>query len=143
MIRFLSILAVLTVAVMFVTGCEKKQETPTAKSTGADDLLKNATDVAKDAAAKIPTELALCGKCGQIKGSPMCCKPGAKKCDKCGMAKGSPGCCKGIDFDKGDVTLCSKCGMPAGSDLCCKPDAAKCTKCGMAKGSPGCCAIKM
>ena len=36
---------------------------------------------------------ALCPKCGQIKGSDVCCKADAPKCDKCGMAKGSPGCC--------------------------------------------------
>ena len=36
----------------------------------------------------------LCAKCGQIKGSPVCCKEGAVKCDKCGKDKNSPGCCK-------------------------------------------------
>jgi rhodanese-related sulfurtransferase len=35
----------------------------------------------------------LCKKCGQIKGSPCCCKEGQPTCDKCGKAKGSPGCC--------------------------------------------------
>lgn len=36
---------------------------------------------------------ALCPKCGQIKGSAVCCKADAPKCGHCGMAKGSPGCC--------------------------------------------------
>ena len=37
---------------------------------------------------------ALCTKCGQIKGTDVCCKAGAEKCAKCGLDKGSPGCCK-------------------------------------------------
>ena len=36
----------------------------------------------------------LCLKCGQIKGSKLCCKPNQTKCSKCGLVKGSPGCCK-------------------------------------------------
>ncbi len=36
----------------------------------------------------------LCGKCGQIKGTDVCCKADAQKCSKCGLAKGAPGCCK-------------------------------------------------
>jgi len=46
----------------------------------------------KDAGEKCEAA-ALCPKCGQIKGSDVCCKADARKCDKCGMAKGSPGCC--------------------------------------------------
>lgn len=46
----------------------------------------------KDAGEKCATA-ALCPKCGQIKGSDVCCKADAPKCDQCGMAKGSPGCC--------------------------------------------------
>ena len=46
----------------------------------------------KDANEKFE-EAALCPKCGQIKGSAVCCKPDAVKCAKCGMAKGSSGCC--------------------------------------------------
>ena len=46
----------------------------------------------KDAGEKCETA-ALCSKCGQIKGSDVCCKTDAPKCDRCGMAKGSPGCC--------------------------------------------------
>jgi hypothetical protein len=37
---------------------------------------------------------AICPACGQIKGSALCCKPGAAKCPKCGLVKGSPGCCR-------------------------------------------------
>ena len=84
-----------------------------------------------------PTAKALCGGCGQIKGSAVCCKADAAKCDKCELAKGSPGCCK---ITKGkDAPLCAKCGQIKGTDVCCKADADKCAKCGMAKGSPGCC----
>lgn len=46
----------------------------------------------KDAGEKVETA-ALCPKCGQIKGSDICCKADATKCGKCGMVKGSPGCC--------------------------------------------------
>lgn len=35
---------------------------------------------------------ALCGKCGQVAGSELCCKEGAAACPKCGMHAGSPGC---------------------------------------------------
>ena len=37
--------------------------------------------------------LAICLKCGQIKGTDLCCKPDQLKCSKCNLAKGSPGCC--------------------------------------------------
>jgi len=37
---------------------------------------------------------ALCGKCGEIKGTDKCCRPNAKKCGGCGRIKGAPGCCK-------------------------------------------------
>ncbi|MBC8372708.1 MAG: hypothetical protein H8E53_03870, partial [Planctomycetes bacterium] len=39
-------------------------------------------------------DAALCAKCGQVKGTDVCCKAGTDKCGKCGLAKGSPGCCK-------------------------------------------------
>jgi len=39
--------------------------------------------------------VALCKKCGEIKGTDKCCKEeGREKCSDCGMFKGSPGCCK-------------------------------------------------
>jgi len=85
----------------------------------------------------------LCGKCGQVKGSAMCCcnKPDQERCAKCGLFKGSPGCCR---ITKGaPVTLCGKCGQVKGSDMCCckKPDQERCAMCGLFKGSPGCCRI--
>ncbi len=36
----------------------------------------------------------LCLKCGQVKGSKLCCKPDQTLCKSCGLVKGSPGCCK-------------------------------------------------
>ncbi len=82
---------------------------------------------------------ALCGNCGQLKGSDSCCQDGAETCSGCQLAKGSPGCCK---ITKGeDVALCSGCGQIKGSDVCCADTAEKCDKCDLAKGSPGCCKI--
>ena len=95
----------------------------------------------KAAALKGPPypDVTLCGKCGQVKGSPLCCKPGQTMCKKCGLVAGSPGCCT---IKKGDdVTLCGKCGQVKGSELCCKPGQEKCPKCGLSKGSPGCCKL--
>lgn len=45
-------------------------------------------------AAKCAKAPALCGSCGQIKGTDACCDPDAVKCANCGLDKGSPGCCK-------------------------------------------------
>ncbi len=84
----------------------------------------------------------ICAKCGQIKGTAMCCAPDAAICPKCGLVKGSPGCCKLPKGTTQDVLLCAMCGQIKGSVLCCKADAAICPKCGLAKGSPGCCRIK-
>jgi len=84
--------------------------------------------------------ISLCGMCGQIKGTDVCCVADAPKCSKCGLAKGSPGCCKLPQPGK-DAQLCSHCGQIKGTDVCCVADAPKCTKCGLAKGSPGCCKI--
>ncbi len=47
-----------------------------------------------DKAKAAVAEQALCGKCGQVKGSDSCCKADAEKCGACGLVKGSPGCCK-------------------------------------------------
>ena len=82
----------------------------------------------------------LCVKCGQIKGSDLCCKADQAKCEKCGLVKGSPGCCN-IPKDAKTASLCAKCGQIKGSELCCKPDQTKCEKCGLVKDSPGCCKI--
>ncbi|HUT25775.1 MAG TPA: thioredoxin family protein [Sumerlaeia bacterium] len=87
--------------------------------------------------------LALCPKCGQIKGTAKCCAKDAAKCPKCGLAEGSPGCCKDLKPTKGekDVLLCPKCGQVKGAAACCAKGAAKCPKCGLAKDSPGCCKL--
>ena len=39
-------------------------------------------------------DVTLCGKCGHVKGTEVCCQEGADTCGKCELAKGSPGCCK-------------------------------------------------
>ncbi|HDY65522.1 MAG TPA: hypothetical protein ENH84_04740 [Phycisphaerae bacterium] len=49
--------------------------------------------VEKTGGQTITSSPKICAKCGQIKGSDLCCKDGAKICSKCGLAKGSPGCC--------------------------------------------------
>ena len=84
--------------------------------------------------------LALCPKCGEIKGTAKCCKlEGRTKCAKCGLLKGSPGCCKFHAGAKTPVTLCPKCGEIKGGNACCKFEGrTKCAKCGLLKGSPGC-----
>ena len=82
----------------------------------------------------------LCIKCGQIKGSELCCKPNQTICSGCSLVKGSPGCCK-IPKDAQTVALCTKCGQIKGTELCCKLNQTTCSKCGLVKGSPGCCKI--
>ena len=92
---------------------------------------------------KPEVRLAVCAKCGEIKGAKACCNVDAMKCSKCNLAKGSPGCCKNLKPVKGEkeVLLCPKCGEQKGTENCCKVDAAKCAKCGLNKGAPGCCKI--
>ena len=86
------------------------------------------------------TSFFLCGDCGEVKETEVCCAEDAKKCDKCSLIAGSPGCCK---IEKGsDAKICTQCGQVAGSDACCDEDAEKCDKCNLAKGSPGCCKLK-
>jgi hypothetical protein len=80
----------------------------------------------------------LCKKCGQVAGSKLCCKEGAKTCKKCGLAKKSPGCCRIDKAAKGDIVVCKKCGQIAGSKKCCKKGAKICKKCNKVKKSPGC-----
>jgi len=109
-----------------LVGCNNGEEAPTTQPAGT---------------AKKPGTCVLCAKCGQIKGSELCCKAGAEKCSKCGLAKGSPGCCR-LNGATEAVCLCTYCGEIKGSDKCCKPGATKCTKCGLNMGSPGCCRIK-
>jgi len=91
--------------------------------------------------AKKPGTCVLCYKCGQVKGSPLCCKAGAEKCPRCGLHKGSPGCCR-LGGAKAAVCLCTYCGEIKGSAKCCKAGAQRCSRCGLHKGSPGCCRIQ-
>lgn len=84
----------------------------------------------------------LCLKCGQIKGSDLCCQPDQEKCSMCGLDKGSPGCCA-IPEGAAQAAICTHCGQIKGSELCCKPGQEKCSMCGLVKGSPGCCKLPM
>jgi hypothetical protein len=106
-------------ATIYVHGCKESDEEASDSKSGS---------------------IALCVKCGQIKGSEVCCKPEEARCTSCGLVKGSPGCCK-ISKDATTASLCSHCGQMKGSELCCKPNQATCSKCGLVKGSPGCCRI--
>ncbi len=90
--------------------------------------------------AKAADSVALCVKCGQIKGSDLCCKSTRDICSKCNLVKGAPGCCN-IPKGATEAAICTKCGQIKGTELCCKPNQADCDKCGLVKGSPGCCKI--
>ena len=94
-----------------------------------------------DGATVTLATVSLCGSCGQVKGSGVCCKADAKICGKCSLADGAPGCCIMKPGDK--VALCATCGHIAGADACCKEGAEKCAECQLVKGSPGCCKIKV
>lgn len=80
----------------------------------------------------------VCGKCGQVKGSEVCCKTTAQRCGRCGLVKGSPGCCV-LSAGSEDARLCGRCGEVEKTADCCVPGARRCTVCGKAKGAPGCC----
>ena len=54
----------------------------------------------KERGEKPELHLAICPKCGEIKGTSKCCKVGVAKCSKCGLAEGAPGCCKICSFIK-------------------------------------------
>jgi len=84
--------------------------------------------------------IALCIKCGQIKGDALCCKPDQTACTGCGLVKGSIGCCK-IPKGATEAAICTKCGQIKGTDVCCKPGQTTCDKCGLVKGAPGCCKL--
>ena len=115
---------------------------PMALLAGCRDKTSSSTTPSKpEAVAKKPGTCVLCWKCGQVKGSALCCKAGAAKCPRCGLHKGSPGCCR-LGGAKAPVCLCTYCGQIKGSAKCCKPGSAKCLRCGLNKGSPGCCRIK-
>ena len=75
------------VVVLVAFGCGKGPCCPSA--TGDQ---QNPSAVAEQPAAD--AEVALCGDCGEVKGSAACCDKDAARCDKCDLIKGSPGCCK-------------------------------------------------
>ena len=85
----------------------------------------------------VGSNIVLCGQCGHIKGTSVCCSKEADRCS-CGAIKGSPGCCN-LNKDRADLVLCSKCGQVEGGEECCQGLEKKCEKCGKEKGSPGCC----
>jgi hypothetical protein len=73
-----AVCAAAVLGLLVAAGCYEKERPATAKRASASE-------------SEMP---ALCARCGQIKGSAACCKPGAEKCPKCGLDKGSPGCCR-------------------------------------------------
>jgi len=161
---------VATSAFGLLAGCEPEQA-PGEPSKKGGTATKAGTKVPGTAAPTAASDkppyptTTLCGKCGQVKGSDLCCcnKPDQERCPMCGLFKGSPGCCRinkpevqagalAVAGKTGEAvakppypvpTLCGKCGQVKGSDLCCckKPDQPRCAKCGLFKGSPGCCRI--
>lgn len=126
-IMILKHILVIGLVFLFLNGCSKQNNI-------ADQNKANIEQV-KENDSHLP-EITLCGKCGQVKGTAICCTKDAKKCD-CGAVKGSPACCK-IKLAGADITLCDHCGQVKGSEICCKSDTIKCSKCGKAKESPGC-----
>ncbi|MFH1748279.1 MAG: hypothetical protein ABIG44_14695 [Planctomycetota bacterium] len=113
--------------------------------------------------------LAVCSKCGDLKGTAECCNPDAKKCSECGLNKGSIGCCKDLkaaacqknsatcpkgsaanctaQCSAADAKKCSGCTAKKGSSTYTKDskssvagkDVVLCAGCGQAKGSAKCC----
>jgi len=73
---------------LLLAGCGTSASCP----GGAAGACCGMTDAEDCCASK--EDVVLCGGCGQIKGSDVCCVEGAEKCADCGLAKGSPGCCK-------------------------------------------------
>ena len=81
--RYITLLLIVSLlAVGLVGGCGSASDSKAPS---------NAAEVSKDSDANAA---AICIKCGQIKGSDLCCKPGQELCSKCGLVKGAPGCCK-------------------------------------------------
>ena len=69
--------ALVAIVGMIALGCAPTSDSTTVES-GAETVAAGVT---------------LCGLCGQVKGSDVCCAADAVKCEKCGLVKGSPGCC--------------------------------------------------
>ena len=70
------------------------------------ECAKAATQQSAEKATDVKVQK-LCLKCGQVKGSEECCKPGQTLCKGCGLVKGSPGCCK-IPKDAKKAYYCPK-----------------------------------
>ena len=71
----------------------------------------------KCCAKKIDANI-LCGGCGQVKGSDVCCAKDAEMCKKCDFVKGSPACCKVKKTGDKVIVLCKKCENVKGSKAC-------------------------
>ncbi len=96
------------------------------------------------------THLAICSKCGEIKGLKQCCDPASKICAKCQLNEDSPGCRlhnakstlatvdEASKCPKSELATCTKRGEPRSSDECCHPKTRRCSHSGQAKTSPGC-----
>lgn len=140
----LSILATLVItagSAWACATCGSSSSTPEGKKVGTGVNAGPAGVKAEVKAAKTkPAAATVCLKCGQLKGTEVCCKEGQKKCAKCGLVKGSPGCCK-IPKGAKEVKVCTSCGQFKGSSVCCRKGQEKCTACGLVKGSPGCCRL--
>jgi hypothetical protein len=124
----------LALTVFSFVGCQPADE-------GAGD--GNATSAAVDSATETTTVATtiLCGKCGEEKGSTVCCAKDAETC-ACGMHKGTPLCCVKLADDAAGKDLCKTCGHVAETKHVCDKDCATCFDCGLHKGSPACCKLK-
>lgn len=83
--RIWMMILLMTAAVLITVPMGCKKDEPADIMSSLEKAAGDAADAAKDA---------LCTKCGQIAGTPLCCREDAVKCEKCGMDKDSPGCCK-------------------------------------------------
>lgn len=64
------------------------------KSASDTEAPPKATAVAETAETGGADVVVICAKCGQVKGSDLCCKPDQKLCESSGLVEGSPGGCK-------------------------------------------------
>ena len=127
-IMILKYILLIGLVFFFLGGCSKQNYSGDQSKVNTEQVKENEL---------FHTGIKLCGKCGQMKGTSICCAKDAKKC-ACGAVKGSPACCK-VKLAGTDIPLCDNCGQVKGSVICCKANAVKCSKCGKAKGSLGCC----
>ncbi|MBF0429640.1 MAG: hypothetical protein HQK83_00050 [Fibrobacteria bacterium] len=133
----------ISACLLLFSGCESEKTSSESKEAVAKQheghkcSKHNADSSAKPLCSKI------CKKCGEIKGSGVCCKlEGHKKCTKGDLQKDSTACCKHSKC-KNVAIICLKCGELKGTDKCCNIEGReKCPKCGLLKGSIGCCRLK-